>query len=541
MTIAPFLSDERRRAMAASGAWGDRTLLDAFEAVARATPARPAVISYDTASGGRIALSYGELAARVEWIAAGLARLGIGAGDIVAFQLPNWWQFVAIHLAALRIGAVSNPLMPIFREHELTFMLRLAEARLLIVPARFRGFDHEAMALGLREAVPSLRHVLAIGGSGETAFETLLDAPASALEGRRRAGPDAVIQLLYTSGTTGEPKGAMHTSNTLLHNVDRIVERLGLSDRDVGFMASPLAHQTGFLIGMMLPLWLGARAVLQDVWNPAAAVQIIGAEGVTFTMASTPFLADLARAAEGRAAEVASLRVFISAGAPIPRVLVRQATEVLGAHVVSGWGMTEVGLVTMATPGDPPEKAFETDGGPVPASEVRVVDANGAALPAGTEGRLQSRGPSTFVGYLKRPQWYGVDAEGWFETGDLARLDADGYLRITGRSKDIIIRGGENVPVVEVEQLIYRHPAVLEVAIVGMPDARLGERACAFVVLRGGTALGFPELRAWLEQNHVAKNYWPERLEVTTELPKTPSGKVQKFRLRELAKRFAPQ
>jgi len=305
-------------------------------------------------------------------------------------------------------------------------------------------------------------------------------------------------------------------------------------------MASPLAHQTGFMYGIMMPVWLGATLVLQDVWDPHRALDLIAAEGVTFTMGATPFLADLATAAETRRADVASLRIFLSAGAPIPRALVRRATEALGADIISAWGMTENGAVTTTKPGDPPEKTFETDGCALRGMEVRVVDAEGASLPPGAEGRLQARGASNFVGYLKRPEWFAMDAEGWFETGDLARIDADGYVRITGRLKDVIIRGGENIPVVEVEGLIYHHPAVREAAVVAMPDARLGERACAFLTLREGAVLGFTELTRFLEAQGLARSYWPERLEVLADLPKTPSGKIQKNELRALARALPP-
>jgi cyclohexanecarboxylate-CoA ligase len=380
---------------------------------------------------------------------------------------------------------------------------------------------------------------------GGVSFEALLlgtqaqPGEAAALFAGRRLGPDDVIQVLYTSGTTGEPKGVMHTSNTLFSNLTPYIGRLGLSGSDVVLMASPLAHQTGFMYGVMMPVQLGCPVVLQDIWNADRAADLVAGEGVTFTMASTPFLADLTDCAERRPEAFRTLRIFLAAGAPIPRVLVRRAREHLGAHIVSAWGMTENGAVTTTKLDDPPQQVFESDGCALPGMELRTVDALGHPLAAGEEGRLQVRGCSNFVGYLKRPSLYGTDAEGWFDTGDLARLDAEGYVRITGRSKDIIIRGGENIPVVEIEGILYKHPGVAEVAIVAMPDARLGERACAFVVPKGGASLSLPDLAAFLQNEKVAKQYIPERVEIVPELPKTPSGKVQKFRLREAAKGFA--
>jgi cyclohexanecarboxylate-CoA ligase len=436
--------------------------------------------------------------------------------------------------------------MPIFREREVEFMLNLGRSKVLIVPHRFRDFDYGAMVASMRPRLPHLRHVFVIGGEGETSFEDRLlgtggdgdREPAASLFGARRPGPDDVIQVLYTSGTTGEPKGVMHTSNTLFSNIHPYAARLGLSANEVVLMASPLAHQTGFMYGAMMPIELGGRLVLQDIWNADRAAEVIAEEGVTFTMASTPFLADLTNVAARRPAAFQSLRMFLSAGAPIPRVLVRRAAEHLDARIISAWGMTENGAVTTTRPEDPPEKTFETDGLPLPGMELRIVDANGGALPAGAEGRLLVRGCSNLLGYLKRPHLYATDADGWFETGDLARLDEDGYVRITGRSKDIIIRGGENIPVVEIEGILYRHPAIAEVAIVAMPDDRLGERACAFIVPREGAALSMQAVTEFLQAEKVTKLYLPERVEVVRELPKTPSGKIQKFKLRELAKTF---
>jgi len=533
-----IVSSERIAAMRQQGHWRDMVLTDFLDRWVAERPEAVAIVDHNSVTGARTELSFRALSERVDRLAAGLAGLGVKRGDVVSFQLPNWWQFTALHLAALRLGAVSNPLMPIFRERELGFMLGLAESKVLVVPREFRGFDHLAMAERLRPALPTLRHVLAIGGAGASSFEALLEHDAPLLA-RVRPDPNDVIQLLYTSGTTGEPKGAMHTSNTLLSNVIPYAERLGLTARDPVMMASPMAHQTGFMYGLMMAICLGAKSVLQDIWNADRAADIIAAEGVAFTMASTPFLSDLDAVAQRRPEAFRSFRIFLAGGAPIPRVLARRAAETLGAAIVSGWGMTENGALAIGKLDDPPEKIFETDGCPLPGMEIRVVDVDGSTLPPGTEGRLQARGCSNFVGYYKRPELNGIDASGWFDTGDLARIDADGYVRITGRSKDIIIRGGENIPVIEIEQLLYKHPAVQEVAIVAMPDERLGERCCAFVVTREGQEFGMEQMRQFLAAEGMTRQYMPERLEIVPEMPKTPSGKIQKFRLRDIARDLA--
>jgi cyclohexanecarboxylate-CoA ligase len=326
----------------------------------------------------------------------------------------------------------------------------------------------------------------------------------------------------------------MHSANTLMANIAPYAERLALNQHDVVLMASPMAHQTGFMYGLMMPLMLRAGVVLQDVWEPRKAVEIIRAEGVTFTMASTPFLTDLTKAVQESGQPVPSLRTFLCAGAPIPGPLVERARAVLGTKIVSAWGMTENGAVTLIKLDDPDEQAASTDGCPLPGVEIKVVDVDGQALPSGQVGKLLVRSCSNFGGYLKRPQLNGTDADGWFDTGDLARVDAQGYIRISGRSKDVIIRGGENIPVPEVEALLYKHPAVAQVAIVAYADERLGERACAIVVPKAGQHFDFEGMVAFLKAQKIALQYIPERLIVRDAMPATPSGKVQKFKLRQM-------
>jgi len=541
MEFDAVLLAPRRAQMVAQGYWPDRTINDALDACVAACPDKIALTAHQVDGGTTTRLTYRELARLVERVGIGLARLGVERADVVSVQLPNWWQFTVLFLACARIGAVMNPLMHIFRERELSFMLAHGEAKVAIVPKLFRGFDFEQMLRALQPKLPALRHVIAVGGSDDRSFDACLAGPAWEREPdareileRRRLGPDEVMQLIYTSGTTGEPKGVMHSANTILSNVLRYAERMHLGSDDVVLMASPLAHQTGFIYGLMMPIVLQARAVLQDVWAPRTAAELIRSEGVTFTMASTPFLTDLAQAVKASGAAVPSLRSFLCAGAPIPGPLVEQAQAALGAKIISAWGMTENGAVTTTLPEDDDERAINTDGCPLPGMALRVLDADGTVLPPGSTGRLQVRGCSNFGGYLKRAHLNDTDAEGWFETGDLARLDAAGYVRITGRSKDVIIRGGENIPVVEIEALLYRHPAVAQAAIVAYPDARLGERGCAVVVTKPDATLDLPGLVAFLKSQKVALQYIPERLVLLEAMPTTPSGKIQKFKLREL-------
>ncbi len=541
MEFDAVLLPPRRAASIAGGYWHDRTINDDLDACVAACPDKLALTSVRLDTGEVRRFTYRELATLADRIAVGLSRLGVGRNDVVAMQLPNWWQFSLLYLACSRLGAVLNPLMPIFRERELGFMLKHGEAKILVVPKLFRNFDHEAMARSLQPQLPSLKRVVVVDGGGVDDFDMLLTKPewekapdAAKILTANRPGPDDITQLIYTSGTTGEPKGVMHSANTLMANIIPYAGRLKLGKDDIVLMASPLAHQTGFMYGLMMPIMLRASVILQDVWDPARATEIIREERVTFTMASTPFLTDLTRAVSETGKGVPSLKTFLCAGAPIPGPLVEQARATLGAKIVSAWGMTENGAVTLIKLDDDDNLAFTTDGCALPGAEVGVIDAESKPLPPGETGRLVVRACSNFGGYLKRPQWNGTDAEGWFDTGDLARIDADGYIRISGRSKDVIIRGGENIPVVEIEALLYRHPAVAQVAIVAYPDERLGERACAVIVPKAGQTIDFAAMTEFLKQQKLAMQYIPERLVVREAMPATPSGKIQKFRLRDM-------
>ena len=541
MEFDAVLLPPRRTQRVAEGHWRDRTINDALDACVATCPDKLALTALQVETGATTRFTYRELARMADRIAVGLSRLGVGRGDIVACQLPNWWQFTLTYLACSRIGAVMNPLMHIFRERELSFMLQHGEAKVVIAPQTFRGFDFEQMITALQPTLPHLKHVVVVGGSGANSFGALLSGPeweqqpdAQAILTAHRPGPDEVTQLIYTSGTTGEPKGVMHSANTVMANIIPYAERLHLGADDVVLMASPMAHQTGFMYGLIMPILLQASAVLQDVWEPTKAIALINAEKASFTMASTPFLTDLARTVADSGVAVPSLRTFLCAGAPIPGPLVEQARKALGAKIVSAWGMTENGAVTLTRLEDDDERSFNTDGCPLPGVEIKVVDVDGNALPPGEPGKLLLRSCSNFGGYLHRAHLNATDADDWFDTGDLARIDERGYLRITGRSKDVIIRGGENIPVVEVESLLYRHPAIAMAAIVAYPDERLGERACAVVVPKPGQTIDLPGLVQFLKDQKIAVQYIPERLIVRDVMPATPSGKIQKFKLREM-------
>lgn len=517
--------------------WPNKTILDYLKQTVELTPDKIAIIDKKSR------YTYKELGKLVDRVALGLLELGLKKGDVISFQLPNWNEFVILHFAATRIGAVSNPLIPIYRDREIGFMVKMAESKMIVVPDEFRGFDYPEMIKRLLPSWPSMEHVFVIGENvpqGMKSFSALIDKPweefkdPSVLD-QVELDPNEVTEIIFTSGTTGEPKGVMHTHNSVTLSSVLWSDHLSLTTDDVIFMASTFAHQTGFLYGVRLPVIYGGTAVYQDIWNPEEFLQLIEKEKITFTTAATPFLQDTIQVEGIDKYDLSSFRYFIAIGAPIPRTLVKQASEKLSCRILSGWGQTENGLVTLTLADDTEEKLTTTDGVPFAVMKLKVVDPKGVELPANSEGDLLCKGPALFVGYLKRLELTRSEFDGdWFITGDRATMDEDGYIRITGRNKDIIIRGGENIPVAYVENVLYEHPDISIVQIVAMPDARLQEKACAFISMKPGkTPLTLEGIKAYLAEKGLAKQYWPEHLEIVEDFPRTPSGKIQKYRLRE--------
>ncbi|MGQ4807983.1 Medium-chain fatty-acid--CoA ligase [Candidatus Entotheonellaceae bacterium PAL068K] len=537
MSTDPLFAPDVIQQYTRSGPWPSKTICTYLDAAIQRHPEKTAIVD----PFGR--LSYAELGRLSDRLALAFLNLGIDTGDVVSFQLPNWNQFVIVQYALSRLGVVSNPLIPIYRQRELRFMLQLTASKVMILPQTFRDFDYPAMMRELRPELPALECLLVLGEDvpdDMESFDALLATPweqqgdVAALHARQ-IDPNALAEIIFTSGTTGEPKGVMHTHNTILCPILTLIEHLDLTEQEVVLMASTFGHQTGYLYGVHMPTVLGGTGVYMDIWQATKAVELIATEGVTWTMGATPFLSDLTYAPNLDQHCIDSLRLFVSAGAAIPRQLVIDARERLGCAIAAGWGMTENGLATVNRVDDPPEKVFGTDGCCLQSMAVTVVDEHGKTLPARQEGDLLCRGPQHFAGYYKRPQATrdSFTRQGWFATGDRAVLDPDGYLSISGRSKDVIIRGGENIPVVEVENLLHKHPKVANVAIVAMPDQRLQERACAMVIPQPGTTFTFGDMIDYLLQQQLATQYLPERLELVEEFPMTPSGKIQKYVLRQ--------
>ncbi len=543
MKLDPNTVANRSVGMREAGFWADETVDLYLSKAVQTLPDKVAVVGYRSDQSKPRHITYQELGGMVDRAAGALRDMGVGRGDVVSIQLPNWWEFVVVALACVRIGAAVNPLVAILREREVSYMVGFCEAKVLIVPKVFRGFDHEAMAKAIQGRVATLAHVIVVGGAGADSFERVMlggkrlerypGIEAAALK------PDDLLVLMYTSGTTGEPKGVMHTSNTLNGNALRFAKGLKLGREDIFHAVSPVGHMTGYSIFVLLPVLLNATVVLQDVWDAKTGLSIMEAEAVTFSAGATPFLADICETAIAESIRPSRFRRFYCAGAPIPPALVQRALHELKLSISSVWGMTELNAGTMTEMDGDPEKAWTTDGRAIQGVEVKVTSDSGEELPRGQIGRLMVRSASMFCGYLKRPELDTVSVDGWLDSGDLARMDDEGYIRITGRTKELLIRGGENVPVIEIENLLAEHPAVGHVAIVGFPDERLGERACAFIVLRPGHTFDLEEMKRYLDNAKVSKHYWPERIELIRELPYTASGKVQRFVLKEAAKAFS--
>ncbi|MCX4850458.1 AMP-binding protein [Streptomyces sp. NBC_00893] len=502
---------------------------------------------------GDTTMTWRELVDRAERIAHVLLALGVRPGETVMVQLPNSAAFVAASLAALRIGAVCCPVLPALGQRELEYALQRSDARVLFVPEEFRKrrYAQEVRFMAEARRTGRLAHVLVVAEDSALAydgdesgtgvvFHDLVRSTAAARPAEHPPvlGPDTVAHLLFTSGTTGEPKGVPHRMGTLNRAALLMSRRLGLTRRDRWHIASPMAHHSGFLYGMWVALLLGGVQVLQPVWDADRALEAFTRWRSTFMQGATPFLLDMVDAVDAGVPPPQSLSTFVITGASVPRALSARARSSLGIRVCAGWGSTETCFATLSAPGDDEELVTATDGRSLDGVRLRVVGEAGRPLGPGDEGDLQVTGPCLFEGYLGRPDLTeeAFTADGWYRTGDLAVIEPTGYLRITGRVKDVINRGGEKIPVGDIEQLLMTHPAVRDAAVVAMPDRRLGERACLFAVLSPGGLLDLTAMQIFLEGEKVAKHYWPERVEIMDALPRNPAGKVQKFILRQLAK-----
>jgi acyl-CoA synthetase (AMP-forming)/AMP-acid ligase II len=504
-------------ALLADSAWG------LLEARVAATP--DARFALDESGDS---LTFAQYAARAERVASGLATRGIGAGTPVSWILPTTLDALVLSAALSRLGAVQNPILPIYREREVGFVVRQTGARFLFVPASFRGFDYAAMGEALAQELPQLEVLCVDAG--------LPEGEPSALPPFVAPSDDPVRWHFYTSGTTSEPKGARHSDRTLMPQAAALVRCLELQADDRHGFVFPFTHVGG--VGWLLASFMaGFSHLLVATFDPEATARFLSKEGVTQAGAGTVFhQAYLAAQRASKRPLFETVRSFPGGGAPKPPALHLDLKRVFGgAGIVSGYGLTECPIIAMNTARCPSDKLAHTEGRVNPPdAEIRVVTLDGRTAGPGEEGELRLRGPQLCKGYVDPSlDAKAFDEDGFFRTGDLGFLDADGYVVITGRLKDVIIRKGENISAKEVEDLLYTHPAVADVAVVGLPDAALGERCCAVVACKPGQTLEFEAMVAFLKDAGLMLQKVPEQLERLAELPRNAAGKVLKQTLRQ--------
>jgi cyclohexanecarboxylate-CoA ligase/acyl-CoA synthetase len=519
------------------GYWRDEALAERVRHWAGVQPDKVAV------SDGYGTLSWTELHHQANRLAAALRGLGIESGERVQVQLPNWNEFVVIYAALARIGAVLVPTMPIYRWDEVAHAINHARAAVSIVCGSYRKFDYHQMIRDIRPNCPTLRHVITVrsdAGEGESRFEELIagdDRPPDDVLGPL-PGADNPHAIIFTSGTESRPKGCHHTFNTFGYTVYALgKDILRIGPDDTMFMPSPITHATGLAVGVTIPLVLGASTHVMDTWQAQAAMERIREHHCTVSMGATPFLQMILDTYEEGAHDLSSMRIWASAGAPIPpNLLTDWQAKFPHCALLPVYGRSEGLLVTSCRVDDPSEKISNSDGRALPGVDLVIRNEDGERLAPGEEGEICHGGPGLMLGYWADPERTAesIDPGGMSRTGDLGRVDSDGYLRITGRLKDLIIRGGTNISAREIEEHLLTHPKVAEVAVVGMPDRVLGERACAFVVsAESADPPTLDELTGYLRHDRkIAVVKLPERLEIIDELPMTATGKIQKVTLR---------
>ncbi|HBI9858851.1 TPA: medium-chain fatty-acid--CoA ligase [Escherichia coli] len=533
MKVTLTFNEQRRAAYRQQGLWGDASLADYWQQTARAMPDKIAVVDNHGAS-----YTYSALDHAASCLANWMLAKGIESGDRIAFQLPGWCEFTVIYLACLKIGAVSVPLLPSWREAELVWVLNKCQAKMFFAPTLFKQTRPVDLILPLQNQLPQLQQIVGVDKLAPATSSLSLSqiiADNTPLTTAITTHGDELAAVLFTSGTEGLPKGVMLTHNNILASERAYCARLNLTWQDVFMMPAPLGHATGFLHGVTAPFLIGARSVLLDIFTPDACLALLEQQRCTCMLGATPFVYDLLNVLEKQPADLSALRFFLCGGTTIPKKVARECQQ-LGIKLLSVYGSTESSPHAVVNLDDPLSRFMHTDGYAAAGVEIKVVDDARKTLPPGCEGEEASRGPNVFMGYFDEPELTAraLDEEGWYYSGDLCRMDEAGYIKITGRKKDIIVRGGENISSLEVEDILLQHPKIHDACVVAMPDERLGERSCAYVVLKAPHhSLSLEEVVAFFSRKRVAKYKYPEHIVVIEKLPRTASGKIQKFLLRK--------
>lgn len=533
MKVTLTFNEQRRAAYRQQGLWGDASLADYWQQTARAMPDKIAVVDNHGAS-----YTYSALDHAASCLANWMLAKGIESGDRIAFQLPGWCEFTVIYLACLKIGAVSVPLLPSWREAELVWVLNKCQAKMFFAPTLFKQTRPVDLILPLQNQLPQLQQIVGVDKLAPATSSLSLSqiiADNTSLTTAITTHGDELAAVLFTSGTEGLPKGVMLTHNNILASERAYCARLNLTWQDVFMMPAPLGHATGFLHGVTAPFLIGARSVLLDIFTPDACLALLEQQRCTCMLGATPFVYDLLNVLEKQPADLSALRFFLCGGTTIPKKVARECQQ-RGIKLLSVYGSTESSPHAVVKLDDPLSRFMHTDGYAAAGVEIKVVDDARKTLPPGCEGEEASRGPNVFMGYFDEPELTAraLDEEGWYYSGDLCRMDEAGYIKITGRKKDIIVRGGENISSREVEDILLQHPKIHDACVVAMSDERLGERSCAYVVLKAPHhSLSLEEVVAFFSRKRVAKYKYPEHIVVIEKLPRTTSGKIQKFLLRK--------
>ncbi|MDT5362401.1 MAG: hypothetical protein QOC69_4163 [Mycobacterium sp.] len=502
------------------------------------------------ATDGTRSLTYRELFDAGQRLAVGLHRQGLRRGDTAAVQLPNWVEFIQVLAALSRLGVVMVPIMPIYRHEDVNYVLSDADIQAVFTPAHFSKFDYLDMYLGLRREHPDLTIIVARPDSDAQAvvdaddavftlqeLEADTDDDSALRELDDPPGPDDPFVIVYTSGTTSRPKGCVHTFNTYCAGARAMVGPFGYTESDVQFGPSPIAHTTGLVTSVLLPMLTGAATHVMAKWDPARGIEEISRYGCTAAVTAPTFLHTLLSDYDAARHDLSSLRLWTCAGAPVPAAVVERAgTALPNIKVLSLYGRSENLVTTTCSVTDDVSRALSSDGTAMPGAEVKIFDDSGCEVPRGVEGDIAYRGPAHMIEYLGNSAETAAlfTQDGFSRSGDLGRMTADGYVRVTGRTKDIVIRGGMNISVREIEDHLAHHPALQAFSVVGMPDERLGERVCCFVVTASGHDTPTVEdLRDFLLDKGMPIQKTPERVVAVAVLPMTATGKVLKHELRK--------
>jgi acyl-coenzyme A synthetase/AMP-(fatty) acid ligase len=498
------------------------------------------------ATDGTRSLTFRELFDAGQRLAVGLHRRGLRPGHTAAVQLPNWVEFIQVLTALSRLGVIMVPIMPIYRREDVGYVLSNAGVTAVFTPAQFSKFDYLDMYRGIRQTDPELMIVVARSESAAQdvadvftldQLQAEVDDDSASAELGDPPGPDDPFVIVYTSGTTSRPKGCVHTYNTYCAGARALVGPFGYTETDVQFGPSPIAHTTGLVTSVLLPMLTGAATHLMAKWDPVRGIEEIQRFGCTAAVTAPTFLHTLLSDYNADSHDLSTLRLWTCAGAPIPGAVVERAGVTLPKmKVLSLYGRSENLVTTTCSVTDDVSRALTSDGKAMAGAKVEIVDHDGKEVPRGVEGDIAYRGPAHMIEYLANPAETAAlfTKDGFSKSGDLGKMTDDGYVRVTGRTKDIVIRGGMNISVREIEEHLAHHPALRAFSVVGMPDERLGERVCCFVVAATGhDAPTVDDMREFLLERGIPIQKTPERVVVVDILPMTATGKILKHELRK--------